>query len=210
MRASLCPKLANLLPVFADEDALVAVALDVDNGVDVDEDGNILIADSGNERVQICDMEGYCEYLLSAEGEPVEFGFPLDVAFGSDNRLIVTDFDRRGYYVCKQLGECSFYPGPDEFITVDHEDRVLMMAHERFYMCDYEGNCEWTFGDHSWTDEPGSFNSSWDLTTDESGRIFIAEKGRGRIQICYEEGLCHAFYIHRPTPQLMWWPAGMN
>jgi len=177
-------------------------------GVAVDSQNRILISEHGNGRVQICSLEGTCEYLADELGEPRQFDHPLDVAAGSNGRIIVTEEYHGGFHICSQRAECTSYSGPsDAFITVDQQDRLLLMTGDRLWICDYDGSCFWALGQF---DDPGLLSSATDVTTDSSGRIFIADTGHRRIQICDETGICHAFDLHRASPQLMWWPAGVG
>ncbi len=178
-------------------------------GVAIDSEDHIIVADYGNGRVQICSAGGVCDYLKDELGQPRQFEYPLDVAVGSDNRIIITHYKRNIYHICSAGAECASFEGfGSSFVTVDREDRILFMDDDRVWFCDYQGHCEWAFGKSG--NNPGEFYSAKDLTTDSDGRIFIADQGNRRIQICSDTGDCHTFEIHRSGwGQIMWWPSGV-
>lgn len=63
------------------------------NGVAVDEEGNIIIADSRNDRIQIFTSSGRFIKSFGAKGlGPGEFDRPSGVCVSSDGLIIVVDF----------------------------------------------------------------------------------------------------------------------
>lgn len=176
-------------------------------GVAVNSADQIIVADMGNGRVQICSMEGACEILADELGQPRNFTDPLDVAVGSNDRIVISEY-RKGFQVCTAGAECAAFDHPDlEFVTVDRNDRILSSTDDSIFYCDYEGNCEKAFGQRG--DDPGEFSTAHDLITDDNDRIFIADQGNWRVQICNYYGDCKAFEIHRFVSQLMYWPSGI-
>lgn len=177
-------------------------------GVAVNSNGQIIVADTGNDRVQVCSMDGACEILADGQGQPRTFTDPLDVAVGSDGRIVVSEY-RKGFQICRQGADCAVFDHPSlEWLAVDRDDRILSTTGESVFICDFEGDCEKSFGQQG--QGLGEFSMAHDLTTDGRGRIFIADEGHARVQICSYSGDCKAFELHRVAPQLMYWPAALG
>ena len=81
------------------------------SGVAVDASGNVIIADSGNDRVQICDENGVCHELTDSGGatltggssafaQPISFNVPEGVAVDGQGRIIVADTGNHRIVVC--------------------------------------------------------------------------------------------------------------
>jgi tripartite motif-containing protein 71 len=63
------------------------------NGVAVDEEGNIIVADSRNDRVQVFTSSGVFISKFGAKGTaPGEFDRPCGVCISPDGHIIVVDF----------------------------------------------------------------------------------------------------------------------
>lgn len=177
-------------------------------GVAVNSADEVIVADTGNNRVQICSLTGECEILSDESGQPRSFVDPLDVAVGSDDRIVISEY-RRGFQICRAGADCAVFDYPPlEWLEVDRNDQILSTNGTNVYICDFEGNCENTFGRDG--SDVGEFYMAHDLIADDEGRIFIADQGNARVQICGYNGECRAFDIHRQVSQLMYWPAGIG
>ena len=104
-------------------------------GITVGEHGQIIVADSGNDRIQICDDQGRCT-AFGRRGERLgEFTNPHGVVVDSRDRIIVADRDNHRIQVCNQQGNCKafgrFGTAPGEFsspaaVAVGKHDRIIV------------------------------------------------------------------------------------
>ena len=177
-------------------------------GVAVNSAGRVIVADTGNSRVQICSLTGECEILSDEAGQPRSFVDPLDVAVGSDNRIVISEY-RRGFQICRAGADCAVFDHPGlRWLAVDRNNQILSTNGTNVYICNFEGICENAFGQDG--TGVGEFYTAHDLIADNEGRIFVADQGNARVQICSYHGDCSAFDIHRTVSQLMYWPAGIG
>jgi sugar lactone lactonase YvrE len=182
------------------------------DGVAMDDAGNIIIADTDNDRVQICDDNGVCSELTGDSGASITgdlsaisgftgFNAPEGVAVDSQGHIIVADTGNHRIVVCVPGGACNLFgslgtslgqfDGPKD-VAVDSQDRIIVADtnNHRIQVCDSNGNCS-GFGAYGST--VGSFISPGGVGTDEFGVIVVADTGNHRIQVCDEWGNCGAF-----------------
>ena len=104
-------------------------------GITVGERGQIIVADSGNDRIQICDDQGNCTTFGSYGTAVGQFAAPSEVAVDSRDRIIVADRDNHRIQVCDQQGNCKafgrFGTAPGEFssppaVAVGKQDRIIV------------------------------------------------------------------------------------
>ncbi len=74
----------------------------VPTGITVDSSGNIYVADTGNNRIQIFNSEGSVISLIGSQGSSDgQFNNPCDVAVDSSGKLYVTDYGNSFVYIFK-------------------------------------------------------------------------------------------------------------
>jgi sugar lactone lactonase YvrE len=174
-------------------------------GVEVDGEGNVVIADTGNDRVQVCDSDGTCTTLgessaRATTGVAAGFLAPEDVAIDSAGRIIVADTGNHRIQVCT-AGFCNPFGGPGTAVgrfdsprgvAVDSLGRILVAdtGNDRIQRCDDAGNCS-VIG--SAGPAPGQFNAPVGITAGHDLSIWVADTGNHRVQNCDAEGNCTAF-----------------
>lgn len=120
--------------------------------VAVDSQGKIIIADTFNNRIQICDVQGSCTAFGSAGSQPGQFLTPMGVAVDSQDRILVSDTDNDRVQVCDHQGNCTAFGGlgntPGRFdaptaIAADSEDTLVVadQFNGRIQICNRQGGC---------------------------------------------------------------------
>jgi DNA-binding beta-propeller fold protein YncE len=106
-------------------------------GVAVDDDGNLYVADTLNERVQVFDADGEFVSAFGKQGDsPGSFMRAKGIAVDADHHIYVTDaefnnvqvFDKEGHFLAA-FGEKGDDPGQFTLITgifVDKKNRILV------------------------------------------------------------------------------------
>jgi sugar lactone lactonase YvrE len=106
-------------------------------GVAVDNDGNVYVTDTFNDRVQIFDADGAFMSMFGKNGDgPADFERPKSIAIDGDGHIWVVDAGQNRVKVFNQqgrlliyFGEQGYYPG--QFmgpwgITIDKFNRVIV------------------------------------------------------------------------------------
>ncbi len=84
---------------------------DSPGGVAIDSLGRIIVADSGNNRVQLCQRDGSCTTFGGPGSSAGQFSYPLDVALDDLDRIFVVDTDNDRMQVCSIMGACTVIGG---------------------------------------------------------------------------------------------------
>jgi uncharacterized protein (TIGR03663 family) len=171
-------------------------------GIDVDDEGNVYVADTWNHRIQVFDGEGTFQNKWGSYGQTADianiFYGPRDVAVSADGRVYLTDtgnkrvvaFDQDGTYL-HQWGGAGAGPGQFEEpvgIDVDSFGDVYVADtwNKRVQVFDGEGNHlrEWPvdawYGD-SVVNKPF-------LAVDAQGRVYVTDPEGYRIVVFGPEG----------------------
>jgi len=186
-------------------------------GVTVNHAGKIVITESGNNRVQLCDEIGNCTGFGSFGELSGEFDRPRDVAVNSVDRIFIADRGNDRIASCASTGSCTDFGGSGVVvgkfesprgITIDSQDQIYITDtdNNRVQICNDQGVCS-AFG--KFGSALGEFNSPTGIGTDSQGRIIIADRGNNRIQICTTGGSCSAFGSSGTAPGQFDGPAGI-
>jgi DNA-binding beta-propeller fold protein YncE len=170
-------------------------------GVAVENGGQIVIAESGNDRIQLCNDQGACTAFGIFGMEPGQFDRPRGVAVGNNNRLYIADRGNDRIQDCSPVGVCTAFgssgPSVGEFdsprgVAVAADGRVVVSDtdNDRIQICSATGACA-AFG--SFGAGLGQFNSPAGVAVNSDGQILVADRGNDRIQVCTEQGNCSAF-----------------
>ncbi len=173
-------------------------------GLAVSPDGNVHVADFGNDRIQTFDSTLLFIRTWGQRGKlPSEFNQPSGVAVGSDGNLYVADtwnqriqvFTPDGEYLREWGG--SFF-GP-RGIGASPDGRIYLSdtGNHNVKVFDLNGKELAVWGKRG--DAPGEFIEPVGVTTDGSGRVYVADNGNGRIQIFEPSG---SFIKFIPVPGL--------
>lgn len=165
-------------------------------GVAVDKDGNLLVADSANHRIQKLDRRGFKLSEWGSRGTgPGQFELPREIAVDSQNRYFITDefnsrvqvFDRNGSFLF-QIG--GFGTGPGQFrlpqgIAIDGNDRLFVADtfNHRIQVFDASGTFLTQIGTTGATgDGPTTFYYPRGVAVDEHGGLFVADTFNHKIK----------------------------
>lgn len=170
-------------------------------GVAVNASGQIVISESGNNRVQLCTDQGVCTAFGSFGTLSGQFDRPRGVAVNSQDRLLIADRGNDRIQNCNSAGVCTAFGNSGSAVgqfesprgvavTADDQIVVTDTDNDRIQICTDSGACT-TFG--SFGAGLGRFNSPAGVAVDSTGRLIVADRGNDRIQICSEQGNCTAF-----------------
>lgn len=156
-------------------------------GLAVDSEGNIIIADSFNNRIQVCNRQGECTAFGSQGSAPGQFSTPTDVAVDGLDRIFVADSDNDRVQICDHQGNCSVYGGLGQqlgsfdapiAIAADNFNQMVVadQFNGRIQVCD-DGDCE-AIGSlvnlqDGW--QEFEFGFVMGVAVDDSDRILVTE-----------------------------------
>ncbi len=174
---------------------------DSPRGVAVNSAQQIVVSESGNNRIQICSDEGSCTAFGSFGDLSGEFDRPRGVAVDNVNKIIVADRGNDRIQICSNSGSCDDFGGSGtavgEFesprgVAVNNQGQIIVAdtEHHRIQVCSAQGSCT-AFG--SLGSSPGQFDLPAGVAVDHQGRIVVSDRGNDRIQLCNTQGSCTAF-----------------
>jgi DNA-binding beta-propeller fold protein YncE len=174
-------------------------------GITIGNNGEVILADAGNERIQVCDMAGEC-FAFGQPGRPLGyFDNPHGVAVDSAGRIMTIETGNPRVQIFSPEGEFlqvfgSDGTAPGQFrvpagIWIDPQDRILIAdeANDRIQICNDSGTCTVALGTGTSGTEPGEFTFPRGVAMDEEGRILVSELLGHRVSICQEQGACTFF-----------------
>ncbi len=160
-------------------------------GVAVDGEGNILVADSVNNRIQKFASSG--QFLKVTR---VQFSRPYGIAFNSsNNKIYVTDSPNHHIQVLNSdltysstigrwgSGNGEFYYPSGIFCDSTGKVYVADSDNNHIQIFSAEGTFIMKFGENE-----GNRNRPAGITIDTSGLIYVSEVGNGRISVFTSEG----------------------
>jgi DNA-binding beta-propeller fold protein YncE len=165
--------------------------------------GDLVIVDSKNNRLEIRGHDGKVKHVGKLGTSKGEFREPCDVAVDKDGNLFVADtfytldpnnglpwgrvekLDASGSFQA-QFGKVD-PPNADLFgprgIAVDLQGRVWLSdtGHGRLLVYDNSGKFLKQVGDHG--DKPLQFNEPFGLAVDKAGNVYVADRLNFRVQV---------------------------
>jgi uncharacterized protein (TIGR03663 family) len=169
-------------------------------GITVDEAGNVYVADSGNNRIQVFDSSGQFLTQWGNEGDgPGQFKEPWGVAVGAEGNVYVADtwnhrvqkFDAEGNFLLQwggyratggaAVGEEGFFWGPRD-IAVDAAGNVYVTdtGNKRVQVFDPDGQFLAQWGGFGLED--GQMDEPVGIAIDEAGSVYLADTWNQRVQ----------------------------
>ena len=172
-------------------------------GLAINAQGKVLVADSGNHRIQVA--TGWADDLNELIGQTVaslggESGLtePTDVAVGGDGRVYVVDSGNRRIVVLDALGrqlaewksagkDGSAFAGPTAievsptgriYVTDTYADRVIEL--------DVEGQFRAVWGENG--EGAGQMRRPHGLALDPAGNVYVVDSHNHRVQVFDPEG----------------------
>ncbi|HEU5316068.1 MAG TPA: flippase activity-associated protein Agl23, partial [Chloroflexota bacterium] len=163
--------------------------LNTPRGVAVDRQGNVVVADTLNHRIQKFSRAGQPLSQWGSEGSgDGQFKEPMGVAVDSTGNVYVADtwnhrvqkFDATGRFLTKWNGQGGFW-GP-RAIALDGANNVYVMdtGNKRIQKFDSDGRFLATFGGEG--SGPGQLREPIGLAVTADGRMFVADTNNRRIQ----------------------------
>jgi DNA-binding beta-propeller fold protein YncE len=160
--------------------------------------GNIFIADTGNDRVQMLNSDGSFGFVFGQSGSKTgQFRGPQGIAVSGKGNIFVADtgnsriqiFNPQGIFL-SAFGKESKKdePEPGTFrkptsLAFDSSDRLFVLDSEnhRIQVFNEDGSFLQSIGGKG--DAPGRFRQPVDVAKDETDFLYVADKGNSRIQI---------------------------
>jgi len=162
-------------------------------GIAVTRDGNVLVSDFGNERIQEFGPNLTFLRTFGSGGDlPGQFKQPGDVAEGPKGEIFVADtwnhrvqvLSKDGTFVRQWQG--TFY-GP-RGLAVDNKGSVFVAdtGNNRIVRFSATGEKETEWGGKG--TEPGQFVEPVGVAVDTAGQVYVSDNGNGRLQIFSRDG----------------------
>jgi hypothetical protein len=158
-------------------------------GIAVDGEGNVYVADTGNNRIQKFDSTGAFLLKWGSEGSgDGEFYSPQDIALDADGNVYVVDgsriqvFDSSGTFI-RKWG--SYGTGEEQLqyprsIAFDADGNAYVIAGSVIKKFDSDGSFLTAWGALGTYD--GEFNNPTDVAVDGAGNVYVADCYNDRIQ----------------------------
>ena len=157
------------------------------NGVDVDEEGRVIVADSGNHRIQVFESDGSFLRSFGSEGSSEgQFKTPYGVVVDRDGNIVISDsgndriqvMDIEGNFIrcfgTRGSGDSQFdYPTS---IDVDGEGRIVVCdgGNRRVSVFEKDGTFLFSFGKHH-------MKYPFGVVVDSFGTIIVSDQDRKSI-----------------------------
>ena len=159
----------------------------------IDADGNVYVADFGNDRIQVFDSTMKFVRQWGQRGKlPGEFNQPSGVAIGSDGNVYVADTWNQRIQVFRPDGEYlrewggSFY-GPRGIGAGPNGEIYLSdTGNHKLKKFSLDGKEIAVWGERG--PAPGQFNEPVGIAVDAEGRVYVADNGNARVQIFSADG----------------------
>jgi uncharacterized protein (TIGR03663 family) len=163
--------------------------------VEVDSAGNVYVADTGNKRVRVYDLEGNWLRDIGRGGSgDGQLDEPSGLAISADGRLYVADTWNRRVSVFALDGTPLFnfrvrgwYEDLTKrpYLAVDDARRLIYVTDPnagRVLVYDLEGNCVGSFGQPTDFPVDGSqFRASAGIAVDGEGYVYVSDSDAGRV-----------------------------
>ena len=161
------------------------------NGISFLNDNEVLIADSGNYRLQRLNIQtGTVVKSYGKKGRKKgEFSWPIDVTVDDEERIVVTERDNNRIQVMSKEGESIFTfgdKGPEKLLwptcCILYQNRFLVSdtGNHCIKAFDQSGTFLYKFGKEGYQD--GKFQTLYDLLIDSSNILLVCDFGNNQVQ----------------------------
>ena len=161
------------------------------NGISFLNDNEVLIADSGNYRLQRLNIQtGTVVKSYGKKGRKKgEFSWPIDVTVDDEERIVVTERDNNRIQVMSKEGESIFTfgdKGPEKLLwptcCILYQNRFLVSdtGNHCIKAFDQSGTFLYKFGKEGYQD--GKFQTLYDLLVDSSNILLVCDFGNNQVQ----------------------------
>lgn len=163
-------------------------------GLAFDAQGRLLVADTGNKRIQVFTPQGeFVTQFGGAGSDPGQFQEPVGVAVGPDGRIYVADtWNRRVQVFSRDYEPVGQFPveGWDSasvvnkpYLAVDAESRVYVSDPENHRILVYSARGQRLLSFGGLGSDLASFNLPLGLSVDAEGRLWVADSENGRLLV---------------------------
>ena len=173
----------NFLPVYSKKDKRPEIS-----ALTLDRDGNILVADRPNHRIQKFRIDGH---FLGFIGGSMYLQYPSGVTVTKSNDVIISECERHQLKLFREYSK-SFTvigrsgAGKDQLmnprgLAVDNVGNILVAdsLNHRIQVIDPEGNFITSFGRLG--SSPGCLDTPYAVTVNRCGHVIVADSGNHRI-----------------------------
>ena len=161
------------------------------NGISFLNDNEVLIADSGNYRLQTLNIQtGTVVKSYGKKGRKKgEFSWPIDVTVDDEERIVVTERDNNRIQVMSKEGESIFTfgdKGPEKLLwptcCIPYKNMFLVSDGDNHCIkaFDQSGTFLYKFGKEGYQD--GKFQTLYDLLVDSSNILLVCDFGNNQVQ----------------------------
>jgi tripartite motif-containing protein 71 len=164
------------------------------HGLTCDHDGNIVVCDRNNHRIQVFDPKG--KFLFSfgkyGNGEG-EFCFPEDLTCDHEGNIVVSDtfnhriqiFNNKGKFLFSfgSIGEEDGQFNEPAGVTYDHDGNIVVSDRNNHRIQVFNNKGEFLFSFGKLGKEEGRFNCPSGVTSDHDGNIVVSDTLNDRIQV---------------------------
>ena len=161
------------------------------NGISFLNDNEVLIADSGNYRLQRLNIQtGTVVKSYGKKGRKKgEFSWPIDDTVDDEERIVVTERDNNRIQVMSKEGESIFTfgdKGPEKLLwptcCILYQNRFLVSdtGNHCIKAFDQSGTFLYKFGKEGYQD--GKFQTLYDLLVDSSNILLVCDFGNNQVQ----------------------------
>jgi len=166
-------------------------------GVAVGPNGNVVVADFGNSRIQEITPSGEFVRKWGSQGElPGQFKEPCAVAVAPDGHVYVADTWNHRVQKFSAAGEyqiewsAGFYGPRGVAVSSDGEVYVADTGNNRIVRFAPDGKELRRWGSQG--ANPGEFLEPMGLAVDANGNVYVCDNGNGRLQIFTRDGQLRA------------------
>jgi tripartite motif-containing protein 71 len=163
-------------------------------GITCDKDGNIIVSDTGNDRIQVFNSQGKFLFSFGKYGEEEgQFIWPVGITCDKDGNIVVCDngnhrvqiFSPKGQFIRKigSFGEEDGQFESPEGVTCDHDGNIIVADTRNHRIQVFTSKGEFLFSFGSEGEEEGQFVNPRGVTCDHDGNIIVSDSGNHRIQI---------------------------
>jgi len=162
-----------------------------------DSNGNILVTDTNNHRIQIFDSEGKFISTFGSNGNGNgQFSNPWGIAMNSKGNILVGEYSGNRIQIFNSEGEFLSMFGQGEIknvqfhdpkgISIDKNDNIYISDASRIQIFNSEGKFISTFGERGVGN--CQFNYPIGITINSKGNIHVCDNNNHRIQIFDSKG----------------------
>jgi len=155
--------------------------LDRARGIAIGPDDQVVIADTGNDRVQVCDREAQCTVIGSGGSATGQFSAPVGVDVDDFGRIWVADTGNNRIQVCDSAGACLAFGAAEGYSFSEPHD-VAVHRSGQVAVVDTGNNKIQLFRTEQALAVNAGFNDAWfNPETDGQGYLVTVFPDQGSV-----------------------------